>query len=99
MVETYAQQQFSVDPSGRLRDLEEKMLLLKDRVLLVGQTLVDERDKTFREMQEMKKSLILMKEETNRIKELVERITEQLNGVARKEEIMILQRQLDLLRK
>jgi len=72
---------------------------LKERVLLIGQSLIGERDKTFKEIQEMKKSFIKIKDENNRIKELLERVTEQLNNVARKEELLIIQRQLDLLRK
>jgi len=99
MVETYVQQPFSADPNSRIRDVEEKQRLLKDRLLLVGQTLVEEREKTFKEMQEMKKTIIKITEENNRIKELLERVTEQMNGIARKEELMILQRQLDLIRK
>ena len=96
MVDTY--QQFSADNNGRLRDLEEKTRLLKDRILLIGQTLVDERERNFALIQEMKSDLIKVKEENARIRELLERVTEQLSNVARKEELMIIQRQLDLLR-
>jgi len=47
----------------------------------------------------MKRTLMLIKDESDRIKELLERVTEQLNSVARKEELAAIQRQIDLMRK
>ncbi len=99
MEEVYSgQSQFS-DISMKLRDIEEKQRLLKERTLLIGQTFIADRDKNFEEIQEIKKSMIKLKEETGRIKEILQRVTEQLGNVARKEELIILQRQLDLIRK
>lgn len=98
-MEDYSSQQLFTDISTRIRDLEDKQKLIRERVLLLGDTLVDERDRNFTEMQEMKKTLIRMKEEQQRIKELLQRILEQLDSSARKEELVILQRQFDLFRK
>jgi len=92
-------QQFFSDVGARIRDLEEKQRLIKDRVVLLGNSFVEERNRNFTEIGDMKKTLILMKEEHERMKEFLQRITEQLEGVARKEELMILQRQFDLFRK
>ena len=88
-----------MDTNVRLRDLEEKSRLLRDRVLLLGQSVVEERDKGFREVQEMKSTMIKLKEDVNRLKELMQRMAEQIAQTARKEELMILQRQFDLMRK
>lgn len=99
MAEEYAPQQFSIDFTGKIRDMEEKQKLLKDRVLLLGQSIIEERSKSLKETQETKKTMFSIVEENTRMKELLERITEQLGNVARKEELLILQRQLDLLRK
>jgi hypothetical protein len=85
--------------NNKVRDLEEKLRLLKDRTIIIGKSFIEERDKNFKDIQEMKKALILIKEENIRIKELLERVTEQISNIARKEEVMIIQRQLDLLRK
>lgn len=93
------QNDYSVDINTRLRDLEDRMRLLKDRVILVGKSLIDSRDKSFSEIQEMKKSVIKLTEDNTRLKALVERMAEQINNSARKEDLMIIQRQLDLLRK
>lgn len=97
--EVYQGQQEPLDSNIRLRDLEEKNRLLRDRVLLLGQTVIDERGKSFKEIQEMKSIVIKLREEVNRLKELMQRMTEQITSTARKEELMILQKQFDLLRK
>lgn len=99
MVEQYQQPFQNPDLSSKIRDLEEKIRLLKDRILLIGQSLIEERDKNFKEIQEMKKSSIKIAEDNKRLKELMERVTEQLNNTIRKEELLILQKQLDLIRK
>ena len=92
-------QQYYSDTSTRLRDIEEKQNILRDRNLLIGKSLVDEREKTFTETQELKKITIQLKEENLRLKEFIQGITEQLEKSARKSDLLILQRQLDLLRK
>ena len=93
--------QMTISPmvNTRLRDIEERQRLLRDRILLVGKSLVETREKSFSELQEMKKSVTQLKEDSQRIRELLQRITEQISGLARKEELMILQRQFDLFRK
>jgi len=86
------------DSNTRIRDLEEKIRLLKDRLLLVGKSVIEHREKSFEENQELKKTVLRLSEENARIKELLERVSEQLNSVPRKEELAILQRQFDLFR-
>lgn len=99
MPESDSPSQYPQESITRIRDLEEKHRLLKERTLLIGQTQIEEREKSFKEIQELKKTVILLKEENIRIKELLQRVTEQLNDSARKEELAILQRQFDLFRK
>ncbi len=99
MAEEVMQEQPSLDISIRLRDLEERNRLIRDRVLLLGQSVIEERDKSFRELQEMKSSVIKLKEDVSRLKELMQRVAEQISGMSRKEELLILQRQFDLMRK
>jgi hypothetical protein len=89
---------FFSDLNTRIRDLEEKQRLMKDRVLLISDSFVKERDKNFNEIQEMKGFVEILKEENIRLKELLMRMTELVNRAARKEELMILQRQFDLFR-
>jgi hypothetical protein len=92
--------QYSQDPSGaRIRDIEEKQNLLKDRLLLIGNSFVDERDKTFTKLQELKKDAMLMKDDIAKLKSFIQRMSEQIDKLAKKEDLMILQRQFDLFRK
>ena len=44
--------------SLKLRDLEEKQQILKDRLMLIGENLVDLREKTTKENLEIKKILL-----------------------------------------
>jgi hypothetical protein len=99
MADQYQDSSPSIDSGPQLRDMEEKLRLLKDRILLIGQSLVDERGKNFNEIQELKKEFFKIKEENQRMKEFLQRVTEQLSNSARKEEVLILQRQFDLFRK
>jgi hypothetical protein len=97
-VATYSSQSSS-NPEMRLLDLEEKQRLVRERVLLLGKNFIDDKDKTLQDIQEIKRTLILLKEEVLRMKEFSQRIAEQLDKTARKDELLIIQKQLDLLRK
>lgn len=91
-------QDYETDIASQVRDLEEKNKLIKERIILLSQNFIDERSKNFQEIQEMKKSLALLKEENIKIKEMMQRMVEQVDKLARREELMILQRQFDLFR-
>jgi len=95
----YSQPQQNPDILSLIRDLEEKQTLLRDRVILLGKTVVEDRDKTFNELQQLKSSVQKLSSDVRRIQELLERMAEQISNAARKEELAIIQRQLDTLRK
>jgi hypothetical protein len=99
MAEEYPSQQLGLDIGTQLRDFEEKQRLLKDRIILISQSLIEERERNFKEIQELKREFIKFKEENLRMKEFLQRVAEQLSNTSRKEELMIIQKQLDLLRK
>jgi hypothetical protein len=94
----YGGGQFFADFNTRLRDLEEKQRLARDRVLLISESFVKDRDRHFEEVQEMKKELEILKAENKRMKDMILRISEGVDNFARKEELMILQRQFNLFR-
>ncbi|MBU0760890.1 MAG: hypothetical protein KJ600_02305 [Nanoarchaeota archaeon] len=96
--EAYGGDRFFSDINTRIRDLEEKHRLLKDRMLLISDSFVKEREKNFNEIQEMKKVVGVLMEQNKRLKEILLRISEGVDKSARKEELMILQRQFDLFR-
>jgi len=91
--------QYSAEIYTKIRDMEEKQNLTKDRIILIGRNLVLEKESIFSQIQAMKKDLITLKEDNLRVKQFIQRITEQIQNMARKEELMILQRQFDLFRK
>jgi adenylosuccinate synthase len=94
-----AEQQYFSDVNTRLRDIEEKQRLLKDRLLLVGKNMVEDRESMFNELQELKKLTINLKEDNIRIQSFLKNMAAQTSDMARKEELLILQRQFDLFRK
>ncbi len=79
--------------SSRLRDFEEKQKLLKDRVLLVGENLIDLRSEVTHEISSMKKELELLKDSMEKVEEAIKRVSEEIDGKARKEDLLILQKQ------
>ena len=92
-----AQQYFS-DINALIRNLEEKQRMLKERTLLIGKNLVEERSKIFEELQDLKRESLKSKEENLRMKGFIQRMSEQISGLARKEELMMLQRQFDIFK-
>jgi predicted nuclease with TOPRIM domain len=96
--QAYSGQQFFSDMNTRLRDIEEKQRILKDRILLIGESLIKEREKSFSEISEMKKSITILKAENTRMKQFLQRITELTSQSAKKTELDILQKQFDLFR-
>ena len=91
-----AEEQYFVDVNTRLKDIEERQRLLKDRLLLIGKNIIEDRDSMFAELQEVKKNMLKIKEENLKMQEFFKRIADQLSDSARKEEVLMLQRQLDL---
>lgn len=98
MPEEYAPQGATNEIPMRIRDLEEKQRLLKERVVLIGENLVSNRDQSFEDVQMMKKVLLELKEEQIKMKEFLQRLAQQTSELARREELMIVQRQLDMLK-
>ena len=94
----YGGDRFFSDVNTRIRDIEEKQRLLKDRLALVSDSFVKERDQTFNDLQEMKKTVETLKLENERMKELIVRIGQSVDRSARREDFMILQRQFNMFR-
>lgn len=85
----------SPSPQGnvRVRDLEEKQKLNKERVLLIGKNLIEIREKTNQEILEVKKELTTIKEDIKRIKSFLEIVSSEFSKFAKKEELEILSKQ------
>ena len=85
--------QYFSDFSTKLRDLEEKQRMLKDRLLLIGQNLVETKEKTSSEILEMKKDLEIIKATMGRLVTFLETASAEFSKFARKEDLEILSKQ------
>ncbi len=88
----YGTQIFS-DMNTRIRDIEEKQRVLKDRILLIGQNLVDIKEKNEEKVIEIKKDIELIKQKIERIASFIETISGEFSKFARKDDLEILAKQ------
>lgn len=77
----------------KLRDLEEKHRLLKDRVLLIGENLVEMREEIGEEITKLKVFSEEAKSDILKTRETLERILEELEQKARRQELELLKKQ------
>lgn len=89
----------------RIRDLEEKQRILKDRLLLIGQNLIDLKEKHTQSILEIKKEMAIIKKNMDRLISFLETASSEFSKFARKEDLELLAKQakmfqpLDLLNK
>lgn len=78
---------------GIVQDLEERQRNLKDRLILIGQNLIDFRDETEEEILNIKKDLEILKNSVSKIKNFIETISGELTKFAKKDDLEILVKQ------
>jgi len=76
-----------------IRDLEERQRILKDRLLLIGQNLIEIKEKNEESIIELKKEVERMKENFDRMKSFIETLSGEFSNFARKEDLEILTKQ------
>ena len=76
-----------------VKDLEEKQNILRDRLLLVGQNLIETKDEHSEKILQMKKNLEILKQDVEKIKSFIEVISSELSKCARKDDLEILRKQ------
>ena len=86
-------EKFSDDVVLKFRDLEEKQRILKDRVLLIGQNLIDSKEKTTEDILEIKKDLEKIKDNLEKIRRFIESVSTEFSKFARKDDLDILIKQ------
>lgn len=79
--------------NAKIRYLEEKQRVLKDRILLVGKNLIEFREKTNEEFLEIKKTLEIIKEDNKKMIIFLESASQEFSKYARKEDLEILSKQ------
>jgi len=85
--------QYLPDINTKIRDLEEKNRMLKDRLLLIGQNLVEIKEKTNSDLLEIKKELEIMKRNMEHLISFLETASTEFSKFARKEDLEILSKQ------
>ncbi len=85
--------QGSFEIQTKIRDLEEKHRILKDRLLLIGQNLVEIKEKNTQEILEIKKELEMIKQNMERMVSFLETASAEFSKFAKKEDVEILAKQ------
>jgi len=88
----YSEQVFG-ETNLKLRDLEEKQRILKDRLLLIGQNLLEIKEKSNHEILNIKKDVEKIKQEMERMINFLETASSEFSKFATKEDLEILSKQ------
>jgi len=84
------------DVNIRLRDLEEKNRILKDRTLLIGENLIESKEEMEKDITELKSKINFMEKEISRLKGIIETIMDETSNLARKSQLDIIERQMEM---
>lgn len=87
---------YSADPSTRINELEEKQRLLKDRLLLIGENLISTKEGAETEFAELKQTNKELQQQVKQLQRQNQRIVYELQNLARKSEVEILQKQFKI---
>lgn len=87
---------FLTEYNTKLNDLEERQRLLKERVLLIGQNLIETKDELEKDMLNIKIILEEFRQDIKKIKEAVIRLSDEVDKKARKSEVEILAKQAQM---
>jgi hypothetical protein len=85
--------QYFLELNTRLRDLEEKQRIIKDRILLIGNNLIETRDDFKKTIIELKKEIENLKQDSQKTTSFIETISDEFSKLARKEDLNILIKQ------
>ncbi len=87
---------YSSSETTRIRDIEEKQRLLKERVLLIGQNLIELKERVREEAVESKKAFEALRQEVERLKQATQHLKESVEEKADRAGLELLERQLKL---
>src|SRR3989344_8887061 len=84
------------DIVGRLRLLENKYSLYGERLLIVNKNTIEEFRKLSREMKQLQQDIKEIREEIEKIKETSKNIVRELQSFAKKENVKVLEKYINL---
>ena len=90
--ENYPAQTFS-NSNLQVKDIEEQQRILKDRLILIGNNLIENKVKTTNENIEIKKQIEILNQEIKKIKSFMEILSNEIPKFAKKQDIEILTKQ------
>lgn len=85
--------QISGGINTKIRDIEERYRTLRDRLLLIGQNLVEIKEKTSEDVLKIKKDIEVIKRNMERLISFLETASAEFSKFARKEDLEILSKQ------
>ena len=95
--ENYSEQ--ATNEAGyQIKDVEEKQKILKERILLIGQNLIELKEITNEKILGIKKDLEELKRTNERTKTFIENISKEFSKLARKDDVEILSKQLKMFK-
>ncbi len=89
-------QEFLLDVNARVRDLEGKYNLLRDRVLIINQNMIEEYKKTINEVRVINLDIKEIKRDIFQIKETLRHLIQEIDFFARKEDVKVLEKYINL---
>ena len=93
MAEEEYETQYFTETSTKIRDLEEKQRIIKDRMLLIGQNLIEMKEEMHIVFLSIKKDIEIMKREIERLKSFFETASSEFSRFAKKDELEVLSKQ------
>jgi hypothetical protein len=91
-------EQFLGEANARIRSLEERQRILKDRLLLIGQNLIEMRESTNEKTLEIKKDIEILKQNMERMISFLESASTEFSKFAKKEDLEILYKQAKMFK-
>ena len=89
-------EQFLGGMNSKIRNLEERQKILKDRLLLIGQNLIEMKERTNDKILEIKKDIELLKQNMERMVSFLESASTEFSKFAKKEDLEILYKQIKM---
>jgi hypothetical protein len=93
MAEEDYENQYFTETSTKVRDLEEKQWIIKDRILLIGQNLIETKSEMHSVFLSIKRDIEIMKKDIERLKSFFETASSEFSKFAKKEELEVLAKQ------
>lgn len=93
MPETDYSGYYEPNPLSKIKDIEDKQNLLKDRLLLIGQNLIETKEEHEKKLTDLRKDLEIIKNDIERMKNFIRTISDEMSKFARKEDLEILSKQ------